>query len=171
MNPRFSACAVEAATDAFRQGASSVAFMILPAGKLAPNLTDSDNFPALPNRKHNQNRHLHTPQRCVFVGSSCNESGISSAIAERSPRPWCRCRKCGCARRNSVCPGVFWRYSSACRASCSLAYFQPRRVRTDRDFPGVPRQVSSRRLAETLSFHRCGSPAGMSLLFPSKGAR
>jgi len=52
----------------------------------------------------------------------------------------------GCTCRNSI-----WRFlanraaflavSLACRPSCSLAYFQPRRVRPGR-FPGVPFEVS-----------------------------
>jgi hypothetical protein len=66
MNPRFSARAVEAAADAFRQGASSVAFMVLPAGKLAPNLTHSDSFPALPNRKHKPEPASSYARRCVL---------------------------------------------------------------------------------------------------------
>jgi len=44
--------------------------------------------------------------------------------------------------------------SLACRQGCSLAYFQPCRVRPGR-FPGVPFEASSsRRQAKTLSRHR-----------------
>ena len=44
--------------------------------------------------------------------------------------------------------------SLACRPGCSLAYFQPCRVRPGR-FPGVPFEASSsRRQAKTLSRHR-----------------
>ena len=50
----------------------------------------------------------------------------------------------------------FRKVSLACRPGCSLAYFQPCRVRLGQ-FPGVPfEESSSRRQAKTLSLHcRC----------------
>ena len=70
--------------------------------------------------------------------------------------------------------------SLACRPGCSLAYFQPCRVRLGQ-FPGVPfEESSSRRRAKTLSLHcRCIDLCEqglqrlpcMALPLPIKGAR
>jgi hypothetical protein len=58
----------------------------------------------------------------------------------------------------------------ACRPGCSLAYFQPYRVRPGQ-FPGVPFEVSSsRRQAKPLSLYRsCIDLLSQALTFASNG--